>query len=83
MVHDLRMKRVSMPVIPSYKRVEARLAEVRALARKLEILLVTAAEMDAIDYGGSILAKQENDSLDDPANGSESVSDGDREGGTQ
>jgi hypothetical protein len=57
MVHDLRMKQVQMPVIPSRERIEKRLAEVRAIARKLEVLLLTAAEMDAIDGGKDTTSK--------------------------
>lgn len=83
MVHDLRMKQVSMPVIPSRERIEERLAEVRALARKLEILLVTAAEMDGIDSGVTSSAESQSALLDEPRRNVAAARDADRVGGDQ
>ena len=49
MATDLRKRKIPMPVIPSAATVNKRLAEVRADARKLEILLKLASELEAVD----------------------------------
>lgn len=49
MAHDLRKKRVQMPVIPSSATVRKRLGEVLADAKKLEVLLRLATELEQID----------------------------------
>lgn len=49
MVHDLRAERLHLPIIPCRDVIQRRLAEIRKLAAKLEILLTTADQMDAVD----------------------------------
>ncbi len=49
MVTDLQKRRIRIPVIPSAATVKRRLEEVRADARKLEILLKLASELEAVD----------------------------------
>ena len=49
MVHDLRTEKIHLPIIPRRDVIQRRLSEVRRLAEKLEILLVTADQMDAVE----------------------------------
>jgi len=46
MAHDLRTRRVQMPVIPSSETIKRRLAELKADAARLNILLRTAIELE-------------------------------------
>ncbi len=45
----LEPPKIAMPVIPSSRTVRERLAEVLAIAAKLEVLLRVAIEMESID----------------------------------
>jgi len=49
MVHDLRAEKIHLPIIPRRDVIQRRLAEVRKLVAKLEILLTTADQMDALE----------------------------------
>lgn len=49
MVHDLRAEKIHLPIIPCRDVIQRRLAEVRKLVAKLEILLTTADQMDALE----------------------------------
>jgi len=49
MAHDLRSDKIHLPIIPRRDVIQKRLAEVRRLAAKLEILLTTADQMDAVE----------------------------------
>lgn len=49
MAHDLRSDKIHLPIIPRRDVIQKRLAEVRRLAAKLEILLTTADQMDALE----------------------------------
>ena len=49
MIHDLRVKKIQMPVIPDRQLVEQRLNEVLHQAAKLRVLLRVATELEQLD----------------------------------